>query len=788
MNDLKFAFRQLLKNPGFTAVAVLTLALGIGVNTAIFSVINGVLLKPLPYEQPGQVVMVFEDETGDGRGKTAVSGGVFTDWKEQSKSFEALSVMAWTSMNLTGNAQPERLDGWQVSASFLGVLRITPLLGRGFGPDDDLLGHDNKVVIITHELWKRRFGADATIVGRTIRLNNEPHTVIGVLPPKAIVDPSRQFLVPYVFGTEEWQKSRGDQRFLALARLHAGVSVEQANAELKAIKQRLSPLYPKGKEKWSALAVPLHEEMTGKVKPTLLMLLGAVGFVLLIACANVANLLLAKAASRQKEMAVRTALGASRWRVVRLVVTESLVLAVLGGVFGVAFAFWSANIFSTFGEANLDGRVLAFTLLLSLGTGVVFGLVPALQVSAPDLNNTLKEGGRGSTSGTHNRIRGALIVSEVALALTLLVGASLLLKSFWRLWRTPTGFNAKGALVLDMSLPDAKYPDGERRARFLHQVFQRLEALPGVEAASVTTTTPMGGGSLGSPVSVEGRANQPELGYSSSYDFVAGHYFRAMGIPLLRGRDFAERDNSTNAPRVCVFNDALVKKVFPDEDPIGRRIRFWGAVWEVGGVVGSIRHNGLDSQPRERIYLPQVFCPWTGSLVVRTRSQPLALAETIGKAILAFDPDQPVSNIRTLEQVVAGSVAGRQLTLMLLGIFAGLALGLAAIGLYGVMVYAVTQRTHEIGIRMALGAGRSDVLKLVVRQGMGLTLLGVGIGLIGALALTRVIANQLYEVNTIDPTAFGGVSLLLAVVALFACYVPARRAAKVDPMEALRYE
>ncbi|MCI0533589.1 MAG: ABC transporter permease, partial [Verrucomicrobiales bacterium] len=498
MNDLKFAIRQLLKNPGFTAVAVLTLALGIGANTAIFSVVNGVLLKPLPYSEPGQLVMVFEDTTGDGRGLNAVAGGVFMDWREQTASFEALSVISGADMNLTGGAEPERVSGGQVSANFLSILRVEPTIGRGFASDEDQLGHDNRVVVLSHDLWQRRFGGDKSLVGRPIRLSGEQYTVIGVLPPKAL-SWNAQFLVPFVFGTEEWQKSRDDQRFSVIARLKPGVSVEQANAELKALKQRLLPLYPKGKEKWGFLAKRYHEVITSNVKPTLLVLFGAVGVVLLIAAANVANLLLAKAASRQKEMAIRAALGASRWRVMRQVLTESVVLAGFGGGLGVVLAYFGVDVLSKLREetlplareVSLDPWVLAFSIVTSLATGFVFGLVPASGVSRVDLNATLKEGGRGSTTGGHNRLRGALIVSEVALALVLLVTAGLLLRSFWNLWSSPVGFNPHNVLALDISLPETKYPNGERRARFLEQVFERVEALPRVEAASAATSTPM---------------------------------------------------------------------------------------------------------------------------------------------------------------------------------------------------------------------------------------------------------------------------------------------------------
>jgi putative ABC transport system permease protein len=633
-------------------------------------------------------------------------------------------------------------------------------------------------------------------VGRTIRLNRDSYTVVGVLPRRTFGSEKVDYLIPFVFGTESWQEARGDHRFSVIARLKPGVTHEQATAELNSIRQRLQPLYPKWKEKWGARIVPTHEQMTGHVKPTLYVLLGAVAFVLLIACANVANLLMAQAAARQKEMAIRSALGANRWRVIRQLLTESLLLALLGGSLGLVLASWGVNMLSRLSEATLprvwevsiDGHVLIACVGISLLTGLIFGLAPAWQLCKTDVNYALKEGGRTSAAGFRNRLRSSLIVSEVALALMLLVGAGLLFRSFYRLQAVDPGFNSRNVLALDLSLDKQSYPDGERRAICLHQIFQNIRSLPGVEAVGMATTLPMIGWGYASPIKVKGRAEQPEFGYSTGYDFVAGDYFDALGIRLLKGRSFAERDNSTNAHRVAICNEALVHKVLPGEDPIGRQIEFWDQAWEIVGVVGSVRHNGLDGRPNERIYLPQAFCPWTGSLVVRTSRAPMLLAEPVRKAILSLDADQPVANLRTLKNVVATSVAQRRLSLVLLGIFAAVALVLAGIGLYGVMAYTVTQRTHEIGIRLALGAQRGDVLRLIVRDGLLLTLLGLIVGLAGTFALTRFVASQLYQVSRTDPTAFAVVSLVLVTVAFFATYIPARRAAKVDPIVALRYE
>jgi putative ABC transport system permease protein len=809
--DLRYGVRMLLKNRGFTAVAALTLALGIGANTAIFSVVNGVLLKPLPYDQPDQLVNLWEAAPW---GQSTVSPGAFIDWRDGAEGLEGLSVVRGASMNLAGEGQPERLIGLTVSASYLRILRIQPMLGRGFLPGEDKPDGDNKVIVISHGLWQRRFGADPGVIGRAIRLNSEPHTVIGVLPPKAALagqdrNEDRQFLIPFVFGAGEEHTTRGNHLFHVIARLKPAVTREQAQAELTAIKRRLQSLYPKDKEDWTVNVAPLHESVTSGVKPTLLMLMGAVGFVLLIACANVANLLLAKAASRRKEMSIRVALGASRLRVIRQVLTESSLLGLLGGSLGVGMAYWGVQALSDWSggalprveEVTVDGRALSFSLLISVGAGLLFGLVPALQVSAPNLNETLKEGSRGSGVGSGYRMRSGLIVAEVALALVLLAGAGLLVRSLFRLLDVDLGFNPQNTLTMDLSLPKAKYPAGsDARSRFLHSIFEKLEGLPGVEAAGMISSAPMSGVYNGTELK---RADRPEQYYHSPFNSVSGNYFSAQGIPLLRGRVFSERDDFTNDQNfakeqinqlVVIINEALAKRIFPNEDPLGKRVRFWGKYegrdleWEIIGIVGNVRQMSLDNDFLDRFYIPQGFFSQGGSLVARTKSAPLALAESIRKEILALDSDVPVSNIRTMEQVISGSLSDRRFTLTLLGIFAGAALGLAVIGLYGVMAYAVAQRTHEIGVRMALGARRADVLWLVLRQGMRLTTLGLIVGLAGAVAVTRVLRNHLYEIGPTDATTFVSVSLLLVLVALLACLIPARRATKVDPMVALRQE
>lgn len=805
--DIRYGARMLRKNPSFTAIAVLTLALGIGANTAIFSVVNGVLLKPLPYDEPGQLVNLWEAPPG---GQSTVSPGAFTDWRDgNTTGLEALSVVRGKDLNLSGDGEPERLNGLEVCASYLQILRLQPLLGRGFLPGEDKPGQDNKVAVITHGLWQRRFGADLNIIGRRIRLNSEPHTVVGVLSANAALighggNDDRQFLVPFVFGTGQDFTTRNNHLFNVIARLKPNVTREQAQAELTALKQRLQPLYA-GKENWTVKVAPLQESITGKVKPILLMLMGAVAFVLLIACANVVNLLLAKAASRQKEMAIRTALGASRWRVIRQVLTESSLLALFGALLGVGLAYWGTQVLTRWSgailprvaEVALDACVLSFSLLAAISTGLLFGLVPALRASTPDINKTLKEGGRGSAIGPRNRTRAGLIVAEVALALILLAGAGLLVRSFFRLLNVNPGFNPKNTLVMDISLPQAKYPGrSDTRSRFFQQLFETLEALPGVEAAGMASSVPMLGWSNSTDFK---RPDQPEQSYDAPFNSVSGNYFGALRIPLLRGRVFSPRDNFTNTVNFTkpllpvIFNEALAKKVFPNEDPLGKRVRFWGSddvvvEWEIVGIVGNVRQKQLDDSGLERLYIPHIIFWQDGSLVVRTKGAPLALADSIRKEILAIDSEVPVSNIRAMEQVISNSLSDRRFSLMLLGSFAAAALGLAVVGLYGVVSYLVTQRTQEIGIRMALGAQRTDVLWLILRHGLGLTLLGVTVGLGGAFALTRVLRNYLYEIGPTDPVTFGTVAFLLVVVALFACLFPARRATKVHPMVALRYE
>jgi putative ABC transport system permease protein len=786
---MKFAIRQLLKNPGFTAVAVLTLALGIGATTAIFSIVNAVLLNPLPYEQPGQLVNLWEKRPNGQSGD--VSPGAFMDWREHGTSLEGVSAVRTAAANLTGTGQPERINGLRVSTGFLSILREQPMIGRGFLPEEERPEGGDKVVVVSHGLWQRRFESNPNLVGNTIQLDGESHAVIGVLRPNALpTEPQVDFLTP-----SGWQRQYGGNFLRVIGRLKPGVTSEQAAVELAALKQRMAQHYPTYKEKWSVTVTPMHEDVTGDVKPTLLILLGAVGCVLLVVCANVANLLLSRAVARQREMAVRTALGASRGRIIRQVLTESLLLAALGGVLGVLIAYggvhtllaWSEGTVRHLAEAHVDARMLGFALFIALGTGVCFGVFPALRLSGLRLAPELKQGGRGVVAGSRGRVQSGLIVAEIGLALMLLTGAGLLTRSFNNLMDVSLGFVPQQALAMDLSMPDTKSANISSEPELLHRLVDRIAAIPGVETAGFSWNRPMQGFDMDeNAVRVVGREDQPD---SVKYEGIAGDYFRALGIPLLSGRTFSRSDHFTNAARVLVCSEALAHKLFPNEDPIGKYVQFGSdRIFEIIGMVGDIKLTRiLDDRP-DKIYLPHTSASGNGSLIVRTRIAPASLAESIRKAILEVDADQPVSNVRTLEQDVSRSVAARRQMFTLLGLFAVVALGLAVLGLYGVLAHAVALRRHEIGIRMALGAQRSDVLRLILSNGMRLTLLGVVIGLAGALAFTRLLRNQLYQVGTTDPGTFAVVALLLGVVAFLACLIPARRATKVDPMVALRSE
>jgi putative ABC transport system permease protein len=799
LQDVRFGLRMLAKNPGFSVVAVLTLALGIGANTAIFSLVNGVLLKPLPYEQPGQLVQVWEaPEPGK---RATVSPGAFLDWKENNTVFESLSLRQDVAMNLTDDGEPESVNGLGMSASGLQILRARLLLGRIFTPDEDQPGKD-KVVVLTQGFWQRRFGGDTNIVGRAIELAGESYTVIGILPQRFLPWDKAEFVVPTTIAPKD-ANERGADWLQVIGRLKPGVSVEHGQAEMNALAARLRPLYPVSRKDWGVTLVPLNEQVTGDIKPTLLVLLGAVGFVFLIACANVANLLLARASGRQGEIAIRIALGASRGRLVRQLLVESVLLSLLGAVLGLVMAFWGVSAIRHLtwvnlpraNDVSLDLRVLGFALVVSLLAALGFGIVPALQASHPNLSTTLKDAGRSSGMDARNRVRSALVISEVALALVLLTGAGLLLNSFFRLSNVPAGINPEHALTMQVTLSDKKYPNRENRAAFFERVLERIGNLPGVEADGEIGNLPLAGNAAMTSFSVIGRAGQPEEGYDTDFDFSTPGYFRAIGTPLVKGRLFDPRDK-IGAPRVVIINQAFARAYFPNEDPVGQRIHlevFTKKIdegWEIVGVVGDVRQRALGLPPHPTIYRPTAFSFFGGGgyLVVRTAGAPSAMAESVRKAIREVDPSQPVAYVRTMEEVIATSLASRRFILTVLGGFAAAALLLAAIGLYGVIAYYVSLRTREIGIRMALGATRGHAIAVVLRQGMGLVGLGVLLGMAGSLALARVLGNMLYEIKPTDPLTLSAVSLLLIGVGLLACLLPARRAALVDPIVALRHE
>jgi len=796
--DLRYGARMLLRNPGFTLIAVLTLALGIGANSAVFSVVNSILLRPLPYRDSDRLVTI-----GHSYSKLNMIGPVsapaFFDYRDQSAVFESAALFSGTNRNLTGQGEPERLSGQRVSASYFPTLGVQAILGRTFSPEEDQQGH-HRVVALSYGLWQRRFGSDPAVLGRTLTLDGESYTVVGVMP--ASLYGETEIWVPVALTPEE-AALRQWNHLSMVARLKPGVSLQQAQTAMNTLADRLRQQYPQiySGGSWGIAVKSLFEESVGEIRRALLVLLVAVSFVLLIACANLTNLLLARSATRRKEVAIRAALGAGRLRLVRQLLTESLLLALLGGGFGLLLSLFGVDLLVALNHGNIprwqeigvDGRVLTFTLAVSLMTSALFGLAPALQSSKIELTAALKEGGRSSVSGFRSfGLRNLLVVSEVALALVLLVGAGLLLRSFARLLEVNLGFQPQNLLTMQVSLPTSKYGTPEQRRAFYEQALGQIRALPGVVSAGAVSNLPLSGAMTSSGFTIEGHQTMQRELYPADPRSASSEYLQTMSIPLLRGRYFTERDRA-GAPEVVIIDEVLARRYFPNEDPLGKRLAVEGPGWrEIVGIVGQIKYKGLDVDYQGQLYFPHAQDPWRGmyrmNLVVRTTAEPMSLVSAVRGAIQRVDKDQPVYRVMAMEQLVADSVAQRRFSMFLLGLFAALALLLAAVGLYGVLAYSVTERTHEIGVRMALGAQRRDVLKLVVGHGLMLALTGVAIGLVASFVLTRLMKNLLFGVRATDPLTFATIALLLTVVALVACYLPARRATKVDPLVALRCE
>ena len=807
--DLRNGMRLLIKHKSFTAVAILTLALGIGANTAIFSVVRSVLLRPLPYAEADQLVQFRYHFSDIDQEQTWVAFHDAVDWQAQSQSFESIGVYGYAVLNFSENSLPEAIYGLRVSADLLPALGVPPALGRYFSPDEDQPGH-NHVIILSDEVWRRRFGANTDIVGKTIRANQEDYIVVGVMPPgfnfplnmpTTAKLPSQQMGYWHPLGLDVNKLSRADAGVNAIARLKAGVSLEQARSEMNLVAARLARDYPETNAGREVRLVSLKDQVVGGVRLTLLVLFGAVGLVVLIASANIANLLLARADSRRREMAIRQALGASRRRLMRQALTESLLLALVGGGAGIVLAQWTLPLLLRLSpqaiprliEARVDGGVFGLTFAVSIAAGLLFGLLPAWRSTKGNLNEDLKQ-----ASTTSSEKRGSagpsLIVVEVAFTLVLTLGASLLLNSFVRLSNVELGFRADKVLAAVVLPPRSRYPNAKAKIEFYRGVIERVKALPGVESAAASDTLPYSGQSGGGQVRIEGRppvANFDQ-GLQSEWSNITTDFLQTMGIPLLRGRLFDEHDTA-EAPPVIVVSETAAEQFWPGEDPLGQRLSF-GAdgkepLRQVVGIVRSTRNAGLDHPPSPHVYAPvdQNLSP-ANFLLVRSAAPSPNLAEMVRQSVAAVDQEQPVFLAAPLESWVADSVARQRFGLMLLGLFGALALALASVGIYGVVSYSVSQRTREIAIRIALGAQSRDVLPLIIRQGMMPALLGEVIGLLGALALTRLLRNLLFGVSATDPLTFAGVPLLLMCVALLACYFPARRATKVDPLTSLHHE
>lgn len=802
--DLRYGLRMLLKHKGFTAVAALTLALGIGANTAIFSVVNAVLLHPLPYREADRLMVIWETSSRNQR--SSVTAPNYLDWRDQNRAFEQIAAAAGASFNLTGGGDPQRLPGARVSANYFDVLGTKPVAGRSLLLADDQHGAD-RVVLLSYGLWQRRFGADPHILGQAILLDGEPHVVVGVMPEAIrFQSTSAQLWKPLALSPQDLAAT-GSHYLRVTGRLKPGVTREQAEAELKAIATQLEAKRPHSNTGWSVAVVPLRDQLVSDVRLSLFILLGAVGFVLLIACANIANLLLARAAARRKEMAVRLALGAGRWRLFRQLVTESVILAGLGGAVGLLLALLCLEMLVALlpgniprlGQVGIDSTVLGFTLGIALLTGLLFGLAPGLQASKPDLQDALKESGRATAGPDRHRLRSALVVAEVAVTLVLLVGAGLMVRSFWRLQAVNPGFNPGTVFSLQMALPESRYPEPRQTAAFYQTVLEQVTALPDVQSAALCSQLPLGSRGFGIAVFIEGR---PRLGPRevpmAHYRAVSADYFRVLRIPQVAGRWFNERDRE-GAVRVGIINETMARRYWSGEDPLGKRFTLDDnetTPIQIVGVVRDVKHFGLEAEAGPEFFVPHqqapaLFWRWVGGslhLVVQPRTSASSVLAGIRRAIWSTDAQLPLYNVTSLERLLAESIGMRRVYMWLLAVFAVLALLLGAVGIYGVMTYTVSQRTHEIGIRMALGAQQRDVVKLVVKQGTLLTLTGTVIGLISAFVLTRVLSSLLFGVTATDPATFAMIPLLLVAVALLACYFPARRAAKVDPMVALRYE
>lgn len=809
IQDIRFGIRMLLKSPGVSIIATIALALGIGANTAIFSVVNAVLLRPLPFPNSEALMSVFKTSK-DGR----VLRGSFTypdffDLRAQNNVFEHVSCYHDSDFILTQHGEPVRLTGVVAPADLLPVLGVAPMLGRGFVPDEDKPS-SSRVVVLSQSAFQKYFGADPNILNQTITLDGKPFTVVGVMPSGFQFpiqnDPIDLWttIAGDAAGKEPITEQRGAHFLRVIGRLKPGVTEEQALADAATIGKRLEQQYPDTNTRRGFFVEQTLRAIVGDIRPALMILLGAVSFVLLIACANVANLLLARAMSRHKEMAIRSALGASRWRVIRQLLIESVLLSVVGGALGLLLAVWWSDLLIALGKQNipravqvgLDWRVLLYTFVVSVGTGILFGLAPAIQSSRTGLSESLKEGGRGAGSGAaKNRLRASLVVSEVAVAVVLLVGAGLLIRSLWLLHTVNPGLDPTNILTFNVALPEVKYPS-EQQSRFFHDLRTRLQGTPGVQSVSSVYPLPLSGDRFVISFEIDGRPVAPKDQPSADFFVIDPGYFKTMGIPLLKGRDFNEQDQH-KSPQVIIVSERFARLHFPNEDVIGKRIKPGIGTFEneenpmreIVGVVGDVNNRELSTAPQAVYYVPLTQVPFNQMIMVaKTVGDPHGFVKPATQQVAALDGDLPVFGVKTMEEYIRQSVSTPRFNTTLLSIFAGVALTLTIVGLYGVMSYAVAQRTNEIGIRLALGAQTRDVLSLIIGQGLRLVLLGLAIGLLGAFALMRVMAGLLFGVTTKDPMTFLVVSVVLALIALLACYVPARRATRVDPLEALRYE